>query len=60
MSNRDYGFPANTVFCVMLGNQLVQIFKDWKAANEYADTMTIKDMKAGHDVEYMVNAEPLF
>ena len=53
-NNNSYGFSDDTVFCVMLEHHVVRIFRDWKAANEYADAQSIKALKSGHDAEYMV------
>ena len=52
--NSLYGFSDDTVFCVMLGHYVVRIFRDWKAANEYADMQRVKELKSGYDAEYMV------
>lgn len=60
MSNSDYGFADDVVFCVMLENHLVMVFRDWKDANEYANDKTIEDMQNGHNSEYVVIAEPLY
>lgn len=53
-NNNSYGFPDDTVFCVMLGVYVDRIFRDWKAANEYANMQSIKALKSGYDAEYMV------
>ncbi len=60
----QWGDPVNTVYVVMMGGAengtLVRVFKDWKAANEYADAEYAKARHEGYSVDFTVCAETLY
>jgi hypothetical protein len=55
MELNEWGDPTNTVYIVRIGDALMRAFKDWKAANEYAEKEYIKSCHAGYPIEPTVS-----